>query len=227
MTDNEKLIGESVRRRILNRELKRQIDEEKTKNRQLQEQLDSLQKKYDELESEVNGYLDEVEQEELDGGVDEDGQPFVDDRDAELAALRTQLLRTKIETKFGEVTKGRLNDGVNFDHVLRNMPDLDLSQLDDETLDDEFYTGLVSAAQEQAPYLFRPQQDAAAKPTDGAGQNAGGAKRQLPTFLQRSSGGGTPPPVESQSLTATRLRDPAEAIKRAAAARESAATGNG
>jgi hypothetical protein len=204
----QKLLGEVARRKFQYRELLQKHEQLQAAHKALEEQHAELQVEHDETRDAIDQYLDE-----------QDNAPPTD-HEKELAGMRAQLARKDLEYKFNDLTRGQLQDGVKFNDVLKFLPDFD--EIDPDSINDDYVNQMVRNAREGAGFLFRSSQDAGnAAATESASQNQI-AKRSMPTFMQRSSGGGTPPPTET-SLTATRLRDPAEALKRAAEARADAA----
>jgi len=213
MSDSiENVRGEMMKYKTLFKQERQKNAEEKQKNADLQQKYTELEQSYQELEGGINDYLDEQE-----------ANPTA--YESQIRELEDKLVRTQLESKFEKLAGSQLHDGVNFDTVLRNLPDFDVSQLDPNALDDDFFASFVSSAQERAGFLFRPasQPQTDAQPAmDQASQNTPAAKRVMPTFTQRSSGGGAPTPIESQ-MTIARLRDPVDAMRRAAEARAEAA----
>ena len=206
--DLQKAVAEAARRKFQYRDLLQKYEQAQAELKQVREEKDQLQVEYDEVRDAIDLYLDE-----------EDNKP-PSDHEQELADMRGQLARKDLEYKFSDLTRGQLQDGVKFNDVLKFLPDI--GELDVDSINDEYVNQLVHQAREGAGFLFRSQQDAGSQAaTDTQSQSMQAAKRSMPTFMQRSSGGGTPPPTET-SLSATRLRDPAEAIKRAAEARADA-----
>jgi hypothetical protein len=209
---DEKTIGEMMKWKNAYKQEKQKNAELQQKNTALEQKLVTIQESYQELEGGINDYLDEQE-----------ANPTA--YESQIRELENKLVRTQLESKFEKLAGSQLHDGINFDTVLRNLPDFDVSQLDPNALDDEFFASFVSSAQERAGFLFRPasQPQTDAQPAmDQASQNTPAAKRVMPTFTQRSSGGGAPTPIESQ-MTIARLRDPVDAMRRAAEARAEAA----
>jgi|LakMenEpi03Aug12_release.lakeMendotaPanAssembly.Ray.scaffolds.fasta_scaffold08305_10 seryl-tRNA synthetase len=207
--DLQKLLGEVARRKFQYRDLLQKFEQLQATNKALEEQHAQLQAEHDETRDAIDQYLEEQE----------NAPPT--DYDKELSAMRSQLARKDLEYKFSDLTRGQLQDGVKFNDVLKFLPDI--GELDSESINDDYVNQMVRSAREGAGFLFRSSQDAGnTAATESASQGQSIAKRSMPTFMQRSSGGGTPPPTET-SLTATRLRDPAEALKRAADARADAA----
>jgi len=207
---DEKTIGQLMRWKLRARDAEQKLAEKDKMIADLTRERDEIQSQFIELEDEVNAFVQE-----------QDDPANQSESDKVIAELRSQLVKTNVQHNFEKRIGDRLSDKVTFDDVLQKAG-LDLSGLDGNTLDDDFYTKFIQDVTEKAPYFFRPQPEAGGIANGAANQDSQGAKRNLPTFFQRSSGGGTPPPVEP-SLTAARLRDPAEAIRRAAEARAESA----
>lgn len=208
---DEKTVGQLMRWKFRAREAEQKLAEKDKMIADLTRERDEIQGQFSELEDEVSAYIEEQESPDKQS-----------ESDKVISELRTQIVKANLQHNFEKRTGDRLSDKVTFDDVLQKAG-LNLAELDENTLDDAFYDGFIQDVTEKAPYFFRPQQEASGSAKETASQDSqSGAKRNLPTFFQRSSGGGTPPPVEP-SLTAARLRDPAEAIKRAAEARAESA----
>lgn len=209
--DFQNLIAENARRRAKNRELAARVAElerERDQFRQLAEE------RAQQLEDQAAEFAAELE------GLAES------DLVQTISGLQAEITKRDLAAKFSEKAGGKLAAGASFDTVAKLLG-LDPSEIDANAIDDGFIESLVAEAQAQAPYLFRQEEAPEQVAQNGQSRDiAAAAVRRLPTFAAaRGSGGGAPPPGETPNSTA-RLRDPADAIRRAAEARASRTQSN-
>lgn len=207
MAENEyaNLIAENARRRAKNKELLARVAELERERDQFRQLAEERAQQLDDQAAEFAAELEGLSESELVQTIDQ---------------LNAQIVQRDLAAKFNEKAGGKLAAGARFESVIKLLG-IDPGELSAEELTDEFLETLVSEAQTQAPYLFKPEE-----PADQAGalngqsrDLAAAAVRRLPTFATaRGSGGGAPPPADNPNSTA-RLRDPADAIRRAAEAR--------
>lgn len=199
------LIAENARRRAKNRELAQRVAELERERDQFKQLAEEREQALEEQAAEFAETLEGLSESDLVQTIDR---------------LNAEIVQRDLAAKFTEKAGGKLAAGAKFESVMKLMG-IDPAGLDPNEIDDSFIETLVAEAQAQAPYLFKPEEPAEqAGAQNGQSRDiAAAAVRRLPTFATvRGSGGGAPPPAENPGSTA-RLRDPADAIRRAAEAR--------
>lgn len=203
------LIAENARRRMLNKELRARVAELERQNSKYQSEIQNLNQRIEEQAAEFEETLEGLSESDLVQTIEN---------------LNGELLTLKLNQQFTTKAGSTLAAGADFDAVIRSLG-INPADLNPDEINDAFIDELVAEAKAQAPYLFKPEQPEAPAeqesptPSGSSRDLAAAAVRRLPTFATvRGSGGGAPPPAEPPGSTA-RLRDPADALRRAAEAR--------
>lgn len=208
--DLSSLVAENTRRRIANNSLKARVTELEGKLAEAEKVAQSkdkaladLQKQHDDRQAEYDKKL---------AGMDDNKLV------QEIGSLKSQIAKRNMADRFAKQAGDKVLDGVSFDAVARTIG-LNLDDIDPDKIDDRFVDEVLTQIKTSAPYLLRPASTGTEQTTQqGSSLESLAAKRRLPTFTSATSGGGSPPPVDNPLSTA-RLRDPADAIRRAAEAR--------
>lgn len=205
-SEYRRLIKENIRWKQKYRETVQQLQE-------LQAERDQLQKDYDELDTEVAAYLDEVENNPV--------EPVADDILEELNSFRRQSKLSKLQEVID--SSGKFRKGVKAEHVaaLRNL------DLDDDVdfNDDAFRNEMLEWATKDAQILLgsdEPVADSTSTDETKGRSSVPPVVRRLPTF-NGATGGGASIPANDPVSQSQRLKDPADALRRAAEARQSRA----
>jgi len=203
------LIAENARRRTRNKELAARVAELERLNSEYKTEIQQLNQRIEDQTAEYEEALEGLSESDLVQTIE---------------GLNGELLTLKLGQKFAEKAGSTLAAGADFDAVVRSLG-IKPTDLNPDEINETFINELVAEAKAKAPYLFKPENPEStaeqASPTQNGSSRdlAAAAVRRLPTFANvRGSGGGAPPPAEPPG-SAARLRDPADAIRRAAEAR--------
>lgn len=189
----------------------RQLEQELLQERQ---QYEALVQQNTALNDELNGYYSDKE-------LEPENQVRLQDE------LMQELEGYRRDKRVGTLQRaleatGKIRKGVKFEQLAR-LKGLDVDSITPEQLEESgaLIEELLTWANSDAPYLI---DEATPEPTPVSNETTPAtgrpslpveAIRRLPTFASSPAGGGSPPPVEIPNSIA-RLRDPADALRRAA-----------